>query len=166
MSTSENTYVNKNNQAPSYCDRAMFKSNASSEHQIDFYRCMHNIVGSDHRPVQMGVTLKGFGHPRFVDLPRMLDPKNPRQGFGQIKPNLVSISYINFSKSLVLKKLIVPQTADGAVLQQTLNFRLSFYDISLDKVTAPINFSQLQEIVYGGATGVNLERVSTSWSED
>ena len=51
MSTSEEVYVNKKDQAPSYCDRCLFKSNLPTPWSPDFYRCMHNMFGSDHRPV-------------------------------------------------------------------------------------------------------------------
>jgi len=85
MSTSEHLYVNKNDQAPSYCDRALFKKTKPGVHNVDFYSCMHHIHGSDHRPVQLGVTLKKFGHPTFASLPRLLDMTTPRQGYGEIK---------------------------------------------------------------------------------
>ncbi len=51
MSTEEESYVNKRDQAPSYCDRCLFKNNLPMKHSVDLYRCMHNVLGSDHRPV-------------------------------------------------------------------------------------------------------------------
>ena len=51
MSTSEESYVNKKDQAPSYCDRVLFKKNSTHKHTSDFYICNHNAYGSDHRPV-------------------------------------------------------------------------------------------------------------------
>ena len=47
----ENSYVNKNDQSPSYCDRIIFKKNKPGEHKVDFYRSMPTVFGSDHRPV-------------------------------------------------------------------------------------------------------------------
>ena len=44
-------YVNKNNQAPSWCDRVLFKNNSSLEVTDDFYVGRHDVFGSDHRPV-------------------------------------------------------------------------------------------------------------------
>jgi len=41
MSTSEEVYVNKNDQAPSYCDRCLFKNNMPLQWSADFYRCLH-----------------------------------------------------------------------------------------------------------------------------
>ena len=38
MSQTEHTYLNKNNQAPSYCDRVLFKSNKPVVWSADFYR--------------------------------------------------------------------------------------------------------------------------------
>ena len=51
MSTDKTHYVNKKDQAPSYCDRVMFKSNMPSDWSADFYKCAHDMHGSDHRPV-------------------------------------------------------------------------------------------------------------------
>ena len=44
-------YVNKKDQAPSYCDKVLFKNNSSLEVVDDFYVGRHDIFGSDHRPV-------------------------------------------------------------------------------------------------------------------
>ena len=51
MSGDEESYVNKKDQAPSYCDRCLFKNNLSESHSVDVYKCMHEVHGSDHRPV-------------------------------------------------------------------------------------------------------------------
>ena len=51
MHTTERIYVNKKDQAPSYCDRCLFKCNLSSGWTPDFYRCIHEMQHSDHRPV-------------------------------------------------------------------------------------------------------------------
>ena len=65
MSSTEESYVNKKDQAPSFCDRCLFKSNLPGEWSANFYRCIHEMLMSDHRPVQLGLTLKDFGHPQF-----------------------------------------------------------------------------------------------------
>ena len=51
MSATENIYIDKKDQAPSYCDRVIFKANRPGAHNVDFYRSKHNVFGSDHRPV-------------------------------------------------------------------------------------------------------------------
>ena len=108
MSSTEETYINKKDQAPSYCDRCLFKSNLSTDWSADFYRCLHNCFGSDHRPVQLGITLKDFNQPKFQDVSRILDMQNPRQGYGEITIQLVSITNLDFEKSFILKKFINP----------------------------------------------------------
>ena len=54
--------------------------------------------GSDHRPVQLGVTLKDFGHPNFQELHRLLDLNNPIQGYGEIKVQMVGLNQIDLTK--------------------------------------------------------------------
>ena len=54
----DNDYKNKKSQAPSYCDRVLFKNNSAHESQVMFYKCNDMLFGSDHRPVYMGITLK------------------------------------------------------------------------------------------------------------
>jgi hypothetical protein len=54
----DNEYKNKKSQAPSYCDRILFKNNTAGEQNIHFYTCNDEIMGSDHRPVYLGVTIK------------------------------------------------------------------------------------------------------------
>ena len=45
-------YVNKNNQAPSYTDRVLYKDNtAGGELKPLTYEAYHDVLGSDHRPV-------------------------------------------------------------------------------------------------------------------
>jgi len=113
MSTNEESYVNKKDQAPSYCDRCLFKNNLLMEYTSDFYRCIHNCHGSDHRPVQLGITLKNFGQPRFQDLARLVNTDVPRQGYGELTVKMVSISNFDFSKSFILSKFIIPTITDA-----------------------------------------------------
>ena len=54
----DNGYVNKKSQAPSYCDRILFKNNTSNRHQVISYGCNDNIFGSDHRPVSLSMVIK------------------------------------------------------------------------------------------------------------
>ena len=66
------------------------------------------MLGSDHRPVQLGLTLKDFDHPQFAELPRLLNFEEPRQGYGEIKIESVNIYDFDFSKSFDLKKFVTP----------------------------------------------------------
>lgn len=117
MSTDEESYVNKNDQAPSYCDRCLFKNNLSVSHSVDVYKCMHEVYGSDHRPVQLGITLKDVLKPRFQDLNKLLNKSVPRQGYGELCIKLVELSQIDFSKSFTLRKLVVPAVTDANEIQ-------------------------------------------------
>ena len=60
MSDQKDVYVNKNDQAPSYCDRVLFKNNMPIKWVPEFYKSMPYVFGSDHRPVQLGLTLKDW----------------------------------------------------------------------------------------------------------
>ena len=60
-------YVNKNSQAPSYCDRVLVKNNSSLKLTDDFYVGRHEVFGSDHRPVQRAMTIKGLANPEYSD---------------------------------------------------------------------------------------------------
>lgn len=51
-SATNNFYVNKNDQCPSYTDRVLFKNNCEQSEIIHMkYECRDNVFGSDHRPV-------------------------------------------------------------------------------------------------------------------
>jgi hypothetical protein len=59
----DNQYKNKKNQAPSYCDRILFRNNTSYNYNIKKYECGDNVFGSDHRPISMSIHLKtSFGN--------------------------------------------------------------------------------------------------------
>jgi len=73
MSSDSKEYINKKEQPPSYCDRVLYKNNSSLEVEEDFYACLHDVLGSDHRPVQLGLTIKDFKQPEFGDLTKLLD---------------------------------------------------------------------------------------------
>ena len=68
MEFNKAVYKEKKNQAPSYTDRILFKNNSNFKFCDDYYRCLHNVYGSDHRPVIRGITIKGFGYPQFAEV--------------------------------------------------------------------------------------------------
>ena len=78
---------------------------------------------------------------------------NPRQGYGEIKIGLVSITEFDFSKSMILKKFVNPLITDAADASHKLHFRLSFYDYALDKISGPINFSEQKELLLSPGSG-------------
>ena len=154
MSATEEVYIDKKDQAPSYCDRVLFKSNQPSEWTADFYRCLHDFHGSDHRPVQLGLTLHNFGQPKFQDLNRLIDMSTPRQGYGLIQIKLVSISSLDFQKSFVLSHFMSPKIKE-TLQTHKLKFRTSFYDVGLDRITAPITYSTQSEMFTEDANSKN-----------
>ena len=146
-------YINKKEQAPSYCDRCLFKPNMPCNVRYNFYRCLHEMHGSDHRPVQLGLTLENFGQPQFQELHRLLDMESPRQGYGELKISMVSISEFNFNKSSALYKFVNPLFTASAEATHKLHFRVSFYDYAMDKISCPINFSEQNEILMSPGPG-------------
>ena len=102
--------------------------------------------GSDHRPVQLGVTLKDFKFLDFQELPRLLDLNNPRMGYGEVKITSVKLDKLDFSKSLLLKTFMNSAVTEDAIHLHTLSFRVSFYDVALDRIMAPLTFSERRHI--------------------
>ena len=91
-------YKEKKNQAPSYCDRVLFKNNSSLEVIEDFYTCLHNVFGSDHRPVQRALTIKNFKQPDFADVQKLLDMNCTIQGYGQFDILIVNVTKLDLIK--------------------------------------------------------------------
>ena len=44
------------------------KNNTSLEFQVNNYQCLHGVQGSDHRPIALSMTIKGFGQPHYHEL--------------------------------------------------------------------------------------------------
>lgn len=91
MSKSAPEYVNKKNQAPSFTDRILFRNNSCLDFKVNKYTAMHDIYGSDHRPVILDMTLKDFGHPAYSCIDRILEEDEPEQGKGVITLQIVNI---------------------------------------------------------------------------
>jgi hypothetical protein len=53
----ESGYFNKKSQAPSYTDRILLKNNTTNEIILNSYKCLDNVFGSDHRPIQLDVNI-------------------------------------------------------------------------------------------------------------
>ena len=53
----DNWYKNKKSQAPSYCDRILFKNNTIYPCNVNYYKCLDHVFGSDHRPVLLSLNL-------------------------------------------------------------------------------------------------------------
>lgn len=82
MSKTALVYIDKKDQAPSYCDRILFKNNSSLQIEVEDYDCNQLVFGSDHRPITLAMTIKNFDHPHFYDPARMLLTK---QGYGKLE---------------------------------------------------------------------------------
>lgn len=83
MSKDSLVYINKKNQAPSYCDRVLYKNNSCLEVVEDYYNCLNTVYGSDHRPVALCLTMKDFFKTgNFCDIDRLFDMANPNLGYG------------------------------------------------------------------------------------
>jgi len=57
-SFTDNSYVDKKDQAHSYTDRILFRNNTSQKVEME-YTCLDNVLGSDHRPVVMDLIIQG-----------------------------------------------------------------------------------------------------------
>jgi hypothetical protein len=57
--SAKNQFVkNESNDAPSYTDRILIKNNTTCKIKITDYESRDDILGSDHRPVQMVFKVK------------------------------------------------------------------------------------------------------------
>lgn len=54
----DNFYKNKKSQAPSYCDRILFKNNSVFPYTVNLYGCLDKVYGSDHRPIILSISIK------------------------------------------------------------------------------------------------------------
>lgn len=60
LSFTKTEYLDKKNQAPSYCDRILFRNNSCLKAKVNSYRCLHEVTGSDHRPVILDLQINDF----------------------------------------------------------------------------------------------------------
>ena len=73
MYPKKHEYFNKRDQAPSYCDRVLYKNNTALTVDAESYQCHHDVYGSDHRPISLLLTLRNFKQPAMCDLTKLLD---------------------------------------------------------------------------------------------
>ena len=59
---------------------------------------------------------------------------------------MVSISSFDLTKSFILQKFNIPTITEAVNDSHKIFFRVSFYDYSLDRVTAPVNYSEQADI--------------------
>ena len=76
----EKSYISKEKRA--FTDRILFKNNSNFEVEEDLYNGLHEVFGSDHRPVVRALTIKDFKQPTFAEINKLLDIQNPVQGYG------------------------------------------------------------------------------------
>ena len=102
------------------------------------YDCLHDMFGSDHRPVVLSLKIRNFDEPQFCRLNSLL--KTPSLGYGEIDIELVDIQGLDFEKIRSLHKV------DWDSVNQNLSMRVSFYDWSLDILNSPITFSKERKV--------------------
>ena len=156
MSTKKHEYVNKRDQAPSYCDRVLYKNNTSLTVSEESYQCHHDVYGSDHRPISLLMKIKNFKQPNYADITKLLDIENPRQGFGEMTIELVELTSLNFELIKSIKNL--KALSEHA---QPIQLRVSFFSLSLDTDKSPITFSSQQEIKL--SQQYNLKNICVNW---
>ena len=75
----------------------------------------------------------------------------PRQGYGELTIKMISLSDLNLKKSFILSKFDNPTITDSTTDAHKLNFRVAFFDYSLDRVSAPVTYSEQVDIELGQA---------------
>ena len=60
---------------------------------------------------------------------------------------MINLTDICFSKSFVLKKVLASMTAPQPDKVYKIFFRVSFYSVALDRVSAPVTYSEQTELV-------------------
>ena len=103
LSKKELLYVDKKDQAPSYCDRVLYKNNSSMKIKELSYDCMHEVYGSDHRPVILKLNIRDFEDPQYCELNDLLI--KPSLGYGEMDIELVDIQGLDFSQVKTLEKI-------------------------------------------------------------
>ena len=131
-------YVDKKDQAPSYCDRIIYKNNSELKIEEEKYDCLHQVTGSDHRPVILSLKIRNFDEPQFCSLGSLL--KKRSLGYGEFDLELVDIQGLSFEKMRSLNKV------DWDHVNHNLSLRVSFYDWSLDTLNSPITFSKERKL--------------------
>ena len=104
----------------------------------EVYTCLHDVFGSDHRPVNRIITIKNFKQPKFAEVHKLLDTNNAIQGYGMFDIDLVDIRILDLGRIGKLTKF------DFSDVTKPLQLRVSFYNSALDTSTSPIVFSQEQ----------------------
>ena len=153
MSSEVKSYINKKNQAPSYCDRVIYKNNTSLQVVEDSYSCLHHIFGSDHRPVCLSLTIKDFKQPDFADIQKLLAEDDPIQGYGQFDIEMIDIRNLDLNRISKLTKF------EFSEMTKPIQLRVSFFDCALDTASSPIIFSQ-EKLVK-----INASEISVTWEK-
>ena len=109
LSKTELVYVDKKDQAPSYCDRVLFKNNTTLELSVESYDCLHDVYGSDHRPVALSLSIRDFGWPQYYEMPKM----NEQPSYGIFDIEYVNIEELRWNEIPSLAaKVNLPQLVD------------------------------------------------------
>ena len=149
-------YVNKNNQAPSYCDRILVKINSSLQVTDEQYVGRHDLFGSDHRPVQRVTIIKGLANQEYSDVQRLFQMDKPVIGYGEF-----DIMHVDL-KGLDLQKVGKVNNFDFRQLEKALQLRVSFFDFAIDTTACPITFSQ-EKLIYPQMLFNNNLQVTNEW---
>ena len=76
---------------------------------------------------------------------------------------MVSLDELSFSKSFVLKKVAAAVATAPPDKVQKMFFRVSFYSMALDRIAAPVTYSEQTEVKLDQT--VDLESIETAWSK-
>lgn len=115
-----------NSKKIAYTDRVLFKNNSNFEVEEMTYNGLHDVLGSDHRPVVRALAIKNWSAPQFAVASKLLDPTFPVLGFGKLDIQLVDVMWLDFSKIGMVTKF------DFHEMTTDIWLRVSFYDANLD----------------------------------
>ena len=151
-------YINKKNQAPSYCDRVLYRNNSCLQINEDYYNCLDTVYGSDHRPVALCLTVQDFFKPgNFCEIDRLFDVNNPHLGYGEFDVQMIDLKDLNIATIKAVHKIEFKTNLAPLML------RVSFYDCALDTFSSPIIFSRE---IKANLTESNESTLNATWPEE
>jgi len=118
----------------------LFRNNSCLKAKVNSYRCLHEVTGSDHRPVILDLQINDFCQPPFSSIERLLNHKEPEQGKGLLTFQIISISGFDVDVIERIGRL------DPKAPATKLAFRLAFYSSAFDLENAPSLFSEEIEV--------------------
>ena len=102
----------------------MYKNSTELDTEVLSYECLHEVYGSDHRPVTLALSVKNFTRPKYYELARLFEAK---QEVGLIEFEFMIIEELALGRIVPLEQLLGEDAPiDGVFI------RVSFYSSAID----------------------------------